>query len=235
MVCISSLGRLSSIVSRWDARLDVLLDDFVCSDQGLERLNFIRQYWLNTQTRSRTRWRCGNPRCRRYILQKRTRSPGFVCEHHGTHFLTCFCFGADSSALVLLNVDYQLSLRLVLVDWPGRIMDFIVLVRIRSWASSSEGHLKKKTDVNGGSWKVRGRLHRFSWDGGSHKLRCYRFWSPQFQSLGLCWFWLTRIGLVIVGIPHLILPPLMFSTPCSVDKAEIQVTRQRRKGREKRG
>lgn len=25
------------------------LDDFVCGDQGLERLNFIGQYWLNAQ------------------------------------------------------------------------------------------------------------------------------------------------------------------------------------------
>jgi hypothetical protein len=65
-------------------------------------------------------------------------------------------FGAGG----LLDVNYQLTLRFVLVNWPGRIVDFIILVRI---TSPSRRPLPRPGEPDS-TWEVRksiGSLHRF--------------------------------------------------------------------------
>jgi hypothetical protein len=47
MVCIASLELLQSTVPDGTYDRMSLLDDFMCGDEGLERLDFIGQDWLN--------------------------------------------------------------------------------------------------------------------------------------------------------------------------------------------
>lgn len=55
----------------------------------------------------------------------------------------------------LLDVDYQLALRFVLVNWPGRIVDFILFVWVRFRASSpSRGPPRRAESV----WAVGGSI-----------------------------------------------------------------------------
>ena len=75
------------------------LDDFVCGDQGLERLNFIGQYWLNTQPRPEGNGGVVVPGVDDAFCKADAINRGLVCEYHGHALLTCFCFGADSSGL----------------------------------------------------------------------------------------------------------------------------------------
>jgi hypothetical protein len=61
----------------------------------------------------------------------------------------------------LLDVDYQLALRFVLVDWPGRIVDFIILERT---ASSSGRPLPRPRETKS-AWEIgelMSGLHRFN-------------------------------------------------------------------------
>ena len=50
MVCVSSLESFQSMVPDGTYDRVSFLDDFVCGDQGLERLDFIGQDWLNAQS-----------------------------------------------------------------------------------------------------------------------------------------------------------------------------------------
>ena len=51
MVCVLGLEFFQSTVPDGTHDRMSFLDDFVCGDQGLERLDFIGQDWLNAQSR----------------------------------------------------------------------------------------------------------------------------------------------------------------------------------------
>ena len=74
--------------------------------------------------------------------------------------------GALFRAGSLLDVDYKLALRLVLVNWPGRIVDFIFLELVPSLASSTSRRppiRAESVQEVGGSM---GNLHRYNKEAG---------------------------------------------------------------------
>jgi len=66
----------------------------------------------------------------------------------------------------LLDVNYQLALRFVLVNWPGWIVDFIVLIRVRSWAAAPSRRPPRGAEL---VWEIGGsmdNLHRYKKESG---------------------------------------------------------------------
>ena len=147
MVCISSLELPESVVLDRTYDRVSFLDDLVRGDQGLERLDFIGQDWLDAQSRPERDGGVVIPGVydafwKADTISRRTCplvSPPLTSD--------VFLFrSALFRAGGLLNVDYQFALRFVLVDRPGRIVDFIIFVRIRSWASSPSRRPPKRAE-----------------------------------------------------------------------------------------
>ena len=107
--------------------------------------------------------------------------------------------GALFRAGSLFDVDYQFALRLVLVNWSGRIVDFIVLVRVPFSASSPSRRPPGRAESVSGHGGLLGGLHRNNKETGMVGVTNLDVENPVHR--GAVWVWgLGPIRLVIVGI-----------------------------------